>query len=495
MSEDKKTDDSEDGNILIDYPQVVVGMYLVRQNANKIFQDAKFLYDNQRFQTAIPIFVNSIEESLKSQEMAIKFGKKQSISSNEWDKLRLHKHKLTHIANFVIENTESMSDETTKNVSKELGFDEKMFEHRNEIIVINKGEKNTESYFQKLKEFCLYQNWNVEFKEWDEFDRLKSEQKEDLAYYIMKKAEIHLHQLDMGIEMEVYVIRRDFFMIKDLEFPTYNELREPKNFETRAYALELDHFKFHRGLRILESLMIKKAFAVIDQIMTMDLIKSINLPSMEDIDNWEPHPIVRAIFVANTSQGKEDGNYAGVSRDADLTKSGEPQMLTFVGINKKDGITTIEKIMINGNEFSVNDKVIEQIMKTETVIDAHPGKEIPLEKMHQALAKIGLKMRKLRDNEIQPAIDNALSMMDSDWKIEGITEEIIEQIKSVTKQNWENADPNIRAMISSFYGRHIIKDEDTIVMSGPYDPIEKFKVRGMIYQMLMSRNEMNIGTG
>ena len=113
MSNDKK-DEKDEEDILIEYPQVVVGMYLVRQNANKIFQDAKFLYDNQRFQTAIPIFVNSIEESLKSQEMAIKFRKKQSISSNEWDKLRLHKHKLTHIANFVIENTESMDDETTK---------------------------------------------------------------------------------------------------------------------------------------------------------------------------------------------------------------------------------------------------------------------------------------------------------------------------------------------------------------------------------------------
>jgi len=490
VEENNNSDD-----ILIEFSQVVVGMYLVRQNAKQIFQDAKFFYENERFQTAIPLFVNSIEESLKSQEMAIKFRKKKSISTTEWEKLKTHKHKLTNIANFVIENTESMDDETTKSVSKELGYDENIYKYRNEIIAHNKAEKNIEIFFQKLKEFCLYQNWNTEFKKWDEFGRLKKEQKEDLAYYMMKKAESHLHQLDMGIELAVNVIRRDMFMIKDLEFPTYNEFREPKDYETRKYNLELDYFKYHRGLRIVESVMIKKAFAVIDQIMTMDLLKSIKLPSKENIDDWEPHPLIRAFFVANANNPeKKDGKFAGLSGDADLTKSGEPMMTTFVGIKIDSGIMTIENIMINGTEFSVNDKVIEQIMKTEKIIDAHPGKEIPLEKVHQALAQVGLKMRKLKDSEIQPAIDNTRLMLDSDWKIEGITEEIIEQIKSVTKQNWEDADPNLRAMISSFYGHHIIKDEDTIVMSGAYDPIEKFKVRGMIYKMLMSRNDMNIGT-
>ena len=221
MSDDKK-DKIIDEDILIDYPQVVVGMYLVRQNAKQIFQDAKFLHDNQKFHTAIPLFIISLEESLKSHEMAIKFRKKESISSDEWRYLKHHKHKLSHVSNFVIENMASMDDETSKNVLNELGLEESLFRHRNEITAINKAEKDIESHFQKLKEFCLYQNWNVEFEEWDEFDGLNSEQKEDLAYFIMKKSEIHLYQLDIAIEMAVYVIRRDNFMIKDLEFPAYN---------------------------------------------------------------------------------------------------------------------------------------------------------------------------------------------------------------------------------------------------------------------------------
>lgn len=76
MTDNKNMDDSKEGNVLIDYPQVVVGMYLVRQNAKRIFQDAKFLYDNQKFQSAIPIFIISLEEALKSHQMASNLGKK-----------------------------------------------------------------------------------------------------------------------------------------------------------------------------------------------------------------------------------------------------------------------------------------------------------------------------------------------------------------------------------------------------------------------------------
>ena len=392
---------------------------------------------------------------------------------------------------------ESMNEETTKEIARELG-EENLVTYRNEIIAINKAEKGIESHFQKLKEFCLYQNWNKEFNEWDEFDRLNSEQKEDLAYFVMKKAEIHLHQLDVAIEMAVNIIRRDGFMLTNLDFPSYNEFRKPADFETRKSADNIidNHFKYHRGLRVLESLMIKKAFAVVDQVLSYDLMKKcLQLPSLSDLDRWYPHPVVKSIFnaMAALHEGKKDGSYAGISGDADLTKERKPMMTTISLVNKKDNIIKIEKIMINGEEYSINDKVIEQILKTEIVIDAEPGKEISLEKMHLALSKIGLKMKKLRDNEIQPAIDNILPLI-NEGRI-NIPDEMKKQIKLVTLQNWNDQDPNIRMMIGQCFSISKIKDEDTIVMTGQYDPLEKFKVRGMIYYALVIRNKMGLGTG
>jgi len=91
----KKDDTQQD--ILIDYTHVVTGVYLIRKNAKQTFQDAKFLYDNKKFRNAIPLFIISLEEALKSHELGIKFRKKQSINSQEWTDLQSHKHKLSYL--------------------------------------------------------------------------------------------------------------------------------------------------------------------------------------------------------------------------------------------------------------------------------------------------------------------------------------------------------------------------------------------------------------
>lgn len=496
MSKDKKTERTEDDDILIEYPQVVVGMYLSRQNAKRQFDDAKFLYNNSKFQSAIPIFILSLEEALKSHELSIKFRKQQHISKKDWVNLQQHKHKLNYIADFVIENMESMNDETAKDIAKELGQEE-FLSHRSEILNLNKGEKSITIHFQFLKERCLYQNWNEEFKEWDDFEHLDSNQKENLAYFVMKRAEIQLGQLDLAIELSVRVIRRDWFMIKDLEFPKYNDLRDPKNFETKIdHNIVDDYFKYHKGLGILESLIVKKAFAVIDQIQTHGLIgKCLKLAKKSGPDNWCPHPAIKSIFLAMAIMGKagKDGKYAGLSGDGDQTISGNPIMYSMSGVSIQKGILKVDVIMINGENYSADDKIIEQILQTEMIIDAIPGKTIPLEKMHAALAEVGLKMRKLKDIEIEPAIKNAISMVEH-GHYQGISDEIMQKIKQVTKKNWDYQDPTLRSMIGSAFARNIVKDENTIIMTGQYDPLEKFKVRGMILQMLLSRNELNMRT-
>lgn len=38
---------------LIDYPHVGIGMYLALRNAKRHLEDAKFLYDSKKFQSAI----------------------------------------------------------------------------------------------------------------------------------------------------------------------------------------------------------------------------------------------------------------------------------------------------------------------------------------------------------------------------------------------------------------------------------------------------------
>ncbi len=486
MSEKKESE-------LIDYPHVGVGMYLILKNSKRLFDDAKFLYDGKRFHNAIPLFIISIEESLKAHELSNKLRKRQSISNDEWSKLQDHKHKLSHIPNFTINNLENASEEELIKTAKETQ-NEQYIPYLKQIIQKNKAEGKITSQLQFLKEKCLYQNWNKEFCEWDEFDYLSIEQQEDLAFFIMKRAEKHLHELHFGIEYAVHIIRRDGGTLTNLEFPKYNEFREIKDFDTKLDNYEeliKDFPKYHRGEKIMESLLAKKAFAVVDQIITNDIIKKcLSLVQKDDLENWYPHPIIKAIFIAtsNIKKNSEDGNYYGMSGDADQTFSGEPMMITLAIVSKKNDILKIEKLVINGKEYDVNDKIIEQILETETVIEKYSGKYIPLEKMHEAYSKIDMKVRKLKDSEIESAL-SGISVLISSGKLVGVSAEIIVKIKSATKENWETLDPNIRSIIAMGLPTYE-PEKNTMIMTGYVDPIPKFKVRGLLHQTLVAKNEL-----
>ncbi|MGI0022873.1 MAG: AbiV family abortive infection protein, partial [Nitrososphaeraceae archaeon] len=374
---------------LIDYPHVGVGMYLALRNAKRHFEDAKFLYDHKKFQSAIPIFIICIEECFKSHELSIKLRKKQSVSQTEWGNLMKHEHKLNFVNEFVIGNIENMTEEQFETYAKETNNDE-FIKYRKEIIQRNKAEKNITSQLQFLKEECLYQNWNKVFDEWDDFDFLKPEQKEDLAFFIMKRAAIQISQLHFGIEYAINILRRDGAKLTNLEYPKYNEFRDIKNYDTKLddYDKIIEDFpKYHRGEKIMLTLIAQKAFGVIDQVHTNEVIrKCLKLAQKKDFDNWYPHSIIKAIFLAtsNITKTSEDGNYYGIADDSDQTYEGKPMMYSIAIVSKKGDMITIEKIVINEKEYDTNDKIIEQILETETIIEQYPGKEIPLEKMHEA---------------------------------------------------------------------------------------------------------------
>jgi len=483
---------SPEDSELVDYPHVGIGMYLVLKNSKRLFEDGKFLFNGKKFHNAIPLFIISIEESLKAHELSNKLRKRESISIAEWGKLQDHNHKLKFIPNFVIENLENMDEKKLAEAAKKTQTEE-YIPFISEIILRNKAENNITSQLQFLKERCLYQNWNKEFCEWDEFDYLTIEQQEDLAFFIMKRAEKHLHELHFGIEYAVNILRRDGGMLTDLEYPKYNEFREIKDFDTKLDDYETligDFPKYQRGEKIMEALLSKKAFGVIDQVISNEIIKKcLDLVQKKDLNNWYPHPIIKAIFIATSGIQKKskDGNYYGMSGDADQTYNGKPMMIATAIVSKKDDIIKIEKIIINDKQYDINDKIIHQILETEIVIERHSGKEIPLEKMHEAYSKIGMKVRKLKDSEVESALTGISTLIDQ-GKLKGISDEMISKIKSATKDNWEELDPIVRSIIASGMPK-LEPEKNTMIMTGYIDPIPKFKVRGLLHQTLIVQNE------
>jgi len=483
---------SDKSRELIDYPHVGAGMYLSLGNAKRLFEDAKFLYDNKRFQGSIPIFIICIEECFKSHELSIRLRKFQSVSQDDWENLMKHEHKLNYVNDFARENFESMTDEQFEEFAKKTQ-NEDLIKHRKEINRRNQSERAITSQLQFLKESCLYQNWNKGFGEWDDFDFLKPEQKEDLAFFVMKRASVQIKQLHFGIEHAVNILRRDGNKLTNLEYPKYNEFREVQNYDAKLndYNKIIEDFpKYHRGEKIMLTLIAQKAFGIIDQVHTKEIIrKCLKLAQTKDFDNWYPHPIIKAIFLATSgiTETSENGNYYGIADDSDQTYEGKPMMSSIAIVSKKEGVLTIEKITINEKEYSANDKIIEQILETETIIEKHAGKEIPLEKMHEAYSKIGMKLRKLKDSEIEEALSESKQIIEQN-KFKA-SPEMISKMKEATKENWEELDPTVRSCIASCYHSKRKPEKNTIIMTGYIDPIRKFKVRGLLYRTLIMQNE------
>lgn len=476
----------------IDVPHVGLGMYEALKKSERLYDDAKILYMKKRFVSAVPLFVNSIEEALKGYELAIKFRKCQSCTREEWNNLLDHKHKLVHVKEFAIEvlkkSTQKELDEMSVNFSVENIDKKKMINILQSDVVEN-------SQLQNLKEKCLYTDWDSANKMWDDFEKIDSEKQEDLTFYVMKKAEYELDNLRFGIEHAVNSVRLDGNMIKDLPYPRYAEFRDVSNYESlksRKSRSRGEKIKFAKGKRILQKFMIKKSFHIIYQEIPFDNLKKyLDLIKKQPDEEQFPHPIIRAILLAYVAANKNDhdGNYAGVSGDAEETMSGDPMMSTLAIVSRKGEQFTIEKIAVitdKSDEYNFNDKIIEYILDTEMVIERFSGKDVPLEAVHEAYSKVGLKLRKLKDEEIEPAIEISKKLIKED-KFRGIPQELTPKILSATRENWEDLDPQVRSLIGSSYATTIPPEENQIIMTGTFDPLPKFKVRGMLYQTLKRR--------
>ena len=483
----------DDSDELISHEHIGIGMYHCLKNTKRHFEDGKNLYDCKKFQSAIPIFIICIEEAFKTIELATKLRKRESMSTREWKKLQDHNHKLNYMNEQSMEIFDKMPNDDREELKKtvcnnQIDFDRLINEFKSEKIII--------SNLQRLKERCLYQNWVKKQNNWDDFTNLKLEHKEDLAYYIMEQASIYVTKMHYSIEHAINVMRRNGAMLDAAPYPTYTEYRKVKDYETKIFNLIVDDQpKYDRGRNIMLGFIKFKIINAVDVISTNKIIKKW-IKIMKENNNCEYlHPLINAVFIGIAStENKPDGNYAGMAGDADQTYSGKPTMVATAVIKKENGQLTIEEITINGNKHYTTDKIIEEIFDTETIIEKYPGKEILMENMHQACAKIGFKIHKATTDEIESALSKCKKMIKT-GEIESVLfgskntikskeqKNIITKIDNAKKENWEDLDTEIRLLIYSI-GGPVNFDPKTIRMSLCVKSLRKFKARNIIYNRL-----------
>ena len=246
--------DKEDKNVRIKFEDLFDGLFKTYEKSQRLFDDAKLLFDNDKFESAIILFIISIEESSKAHEFGLKLSNLEHVSKYDWNDLNRHKIKLNHMYNLM----DGMANQLKplNDISNALNIPDDSYSILQQKIPDFKLEK-----FSRLKEICLYQDWNKNDNTWIDYNTPKIDF-DDLAYFVMKNAERYLIITRFEIERAINQLRRfhndglnTTMNLDNPKYPLYIEIRDDKDYsihmEARAYEAKIDHdSRYQKGEKI-----------------------------------------------------------------------------------------------------------------------------------------------------------------------------------------------------------------------------------------------------
>lgn len=470
------------------------GVFASLHNAEKFLKTANELSAKKDFQTSIPIATISIEESLKGVELATKFRRGENMSKEDYEKLTDHKHKLVHVKEDAIDVMKNLTDEEEKNSRQELesyGIKVPPVE-KSKLIDVLKKRSQDHSQFKNLRENCLFTGWDAIQKKWMIFDELYPETQEDLAFYITHEAESEINFLRFTIERIVNNLRESGQLKEKPPYPSYAEFRTADKYESLKELYKegskLDKIKLQKGYKAFQKFVAMNSFQYVTLSVFSDtMLKYLRLLAKQKSEEWYAHPMLKSIMMALTGASNEnkDGNYSGISGDADLTPNKKPCLSFMTIVNRKSEIFKIEKVLdLRFKDREIPSEMIEKILRTDIVIERKEGKEIPLSNFIEAASVVGVTMKKLKDNEIESAIEYAKELL-SQGRFQPPTEDIRKEILSATKDNWKSLKPETRQTIAPMYGSKIYKG-NTVMLTEVPDNVEKWKCRENIMNIIQS---------
>lgn len=358
-----------------------------------------------------------------------------------------------------------------------LKYEENAYDNKQDFKII--------SNLQKLKKACMYQNWKSKYNEWDDFSKLKKNQKSDLAFFIMKRASLELNKSCYLIEHVTNILRKNKMKLINVEYPKYNECRKPENYISKLSIMpKINNFpKYYRGEKIFFAFNEDGTFAVIDQIFRLDVVQNcLKILQKDDSNDWHPHPLISSIISGlQNVNDKPNGLYVMNSDDTDLTLHEQSKLYCTSIIKKADNILTIEEIIINGDRYVIYDKILERILKTEMYIDAQSGSEISIDTMHKACNTIGFKIHILKNNEIESAISTCKLKIQRDEIYE--SSEIINDMKNITLESWNTA-KLITQLTICCHGLDIFSKSNIVFTQFNLRSMKKYPIRLSIYELL-----------
>lgn len=167
------------------------GIHIAKDNAEKHLKESKQHHENAEYQSAIPSSVFSFEESSKFRHLLNYLQKRCDVTRGNWEELRTHKFKLTD-AEKEIKNNVAESSDLDQHISsiylRDVGLTLVPNSKEENLFVLQKTIE-AQSKLSKLKEICLYANWNEHKDDWDKFENIPTSKQKALSLFALNLAE------------------------------------------------------------------------------------------------------------------------------------------------------------------------------------------------------------------------------------------------------------------------------------------------------------------
>lgn len=466
--------------------QTLMGAFASLDYAQIFYDQSNELYEQKKFQASIPISTISMEESLKGTEFTINFRHSEHMTREGWEKLKNHKHKLTHVKDFSINVMESATAEEEEKTKEEL--------RKSGIIVpdisgkdltkIVKKQNFLHSHFQTLRELCFYSNWNSVEHSWNLFSDLSVEKQQSLAFFVLREAENSLDFLKLSIEKIVNNLRTNgTFVNTALPYPPYLEIRSMEKFESMK--------KWNKSISKYESVLYNNGVTVLQKIVGINSLDSVDFGILSDVmgkylkliqkqsdDGQYLHPLMKSLMMALfSSKDTSDGNFGAFSTDSD-SDDGKVSMAFFVGVESQDGYYTIKEIKdLNNKDYTYPMSAIEQILKTELIIERHEGSDIPISTYIEALSVLGIKAKMIKKEELPEAFEYAKNAIKENH-LPDTPQAWIDEINNMDGlEDWDKISTYARLTITNPYAIAKYSELGFNMFITPSLGIEKWKVR------------------
>jgi len=448
------------------------GIRRAHDNAERHLGDALCLYKAKRFPSAIPSAVLSLEESIKGMCLAAAHRKGGGVPASEWSLLDSHKFKLQNARRWAENGLDrdalvAACERHIHNTAHPLFGARPVSEH-DALRHIDYVSRATLG-LQPIKKMSTYENWNAVHGAWDTFGHLPEDAQDSLAVYVMHLAVLY-HDLlahSSGGMLGPSCARA----CGGLE-------RIPGN-----------PFSAASGRIVLDAMLATGTAAQYAYHITQDIFLKCRRVALLHGDYDNLHPFVNAMTLAlSMLKEEQDGTYPCIATDASQTYGGNPMMWACLVVSREGGAVRFEELTINGDTCKAHDSRIGAILETELVIDRLPGSEAPLSAFSEAFSKLGIKVRKLKDEEAGLALENAQRMAEN-GQLAHFPPDMVDSIRHATREGWDELAPDIRSLIASMY----VADPTVVVLSGYTDPIRKYKIRLGIWQTLCAQKAIHEG--